>query len=259
MLRKFLSFNRTLSKAFQTKFKSLVKKKETKLEFQRKVLDEIDSFRKENTEARILEIGGIDRPFLERADDFTYVGLDVEKSGACDRLYDEFYVQSIEDPVLGSFDLVFSQMLLEHVPNNEKSWQNIFDAIKPGGFTCHTFPSAYHPYSIITRVVGNNLQRKLISLFRPESENVTGYKVYYNKCSYRSLKKLLEKIGYTDIRIVCSYSAEEYFRSFFPAFVAIILFNRFFSALRIKAFASNIYVSARRPMPLEATQNDAGS
>src|SRR5689334_7846322 len=55
--------------------------------------------------ARILEIGGIDRPLLGKGRGFIYDGLYIESREGCYRAYDNFLVQSVEERIPGQYDV----------------------------------------------------------------------------------------------------------------------------------------------------------
>jgi 2-polyprenyl-3-methyl-5-hydroxy-6-metoxy-1,4-benzoquinol methylase len=128
-------------------------------------------------------VGGIDRPLLEKSTTYRYIGLDIEHRDSCEEVYDQFIVQSVEHPLPGQFDLIISRTLLEHVPDNRKSFQSMANALKPGGSMVHYIPCGFHPYSLATRLVGHRLQNILIRKLRPGAASVTGYKAFYHKCT----------------------------------------------------------------------------
>jgi len=45
----------------------------------------------------VLEIGGVDRPLLEKSSSYKYLGMDIDFRPDCNLIYDEFFVQSIEE------------------------------------------------------------------------------------------------------------------------------------------------------------------
>jgi hypothetical protein len=95
--------------------------------------------------------------------------------------------------------------------------------------------------------VGNRLQRKLIKLYRPQAEAITGYPAFYDRCSPRALRKTLKKQGFTKIKIRTNYSAAKYFNFFFPAFLVVALFNKLCQKLGVEMFCSNVFVSVQKP------------
>jgi SAM-dependent methyltransferase len=207
---------------------------------------EINGFVDRNPGCDVLECGGVDRPLLRRGANYKYSGLDIERRPACDRLYDDFFEQSVELPISGSYDLICSNTLLEHVADNERAFIQIMGALKASGTTIHYVPSKWHPYSVLTRLVGNRLQRWLIGVVRPEHVSVTGYKAYYYQCSAAQLRRLLKRVGFGNVRIECFWDADDYFAAFFPAFAVVRVFNVLCRRFSIECFASGMVVMAWR-------------
>ena len=54
---------------------------------------------------------------------------------------------SLNDIALGSLDLIFSQAVLEHVDNLEKTYQAMFAWLKPGGYASHVIDFSAHGLS----------------------------------------------------------------------------------------------------------------
>lgn len=197
--------------------------------------------------AVILEAGGVDRPLVQRAPNYTFVGLDIEIRPDCTVLYDRFIVQSIEKQIPIRSDMIVSYTLLEHVPNNYAAMQAMFASLKPGGTTHHYVPSRYHPYSIALQVVGPALQKKLISLLRPGAEATTGYPAFFSYCDPVSMRSLMSKTGFVEIDFVPFYRASDYFAFLLPLFILVTLFENLCHALGMRVLASGFVVSARRP------------
>lgn len=110
----------------------------------------------------VLEAGGTTRPMLKRSDRMTLDGLDIEPVPDARKLYDHFFVQSIEEPLPGTYDLIVSKTLLEHVRDNQASFLQMNAALRTGGCMIHYLPSKYHPYTIALRLVGHRWQKRLI-------------------------------------------------------------------------------------------------
>lgn len=132
--------------------------------------------------------------------------------------------------------------MLEHVDDNKKTFQNTLDCLNPGGSSIHLFPLGYHPYSLITKVIGNKTQKLIIKLVRPEVQDITGYPVYYDLCNSISLESYLKTLNGISYEVKYYYGASEYFFSFYPAYLIIELFNRVCHLLKINIFASNAVV-----------------
>ncbi len=203
--------------------------------------------------ARVLEVGGIDRPLIAKGEGYVYTGLDVEERPRCHDIYDEFLVQSIEQPLRDRYHLIFSAHVLEHVPDNDAAFATMSDALEPGGTIHHLVPSKNHFYSIILRIVGPRVQRRLLgALFPPGALEEAGYPTFFHHCSPREMRRLLERSGFEEIHVRCFYRGNGYFRYFTPAYVVVSLLETVFRSLGLTAFAAAMLVSARRPAAKEA-------
>lgn len=210
------------------------------------MLGMIEELLHQNKIRNILEVGGIDRPLLEKSKTYTYDGLDIESKEKCRDIYDNFMVQSIEQKVSGKYDLIISFTLLEHVPNNTNSFHSIYDALNEKGVTIHYIPSKYHPYSLILRLVGYKLQKKIISYLRPHVKDLTGYPAYFDKCSPNDMAQLLREIGFNNIKIIPFYRANDYFSFFAPFYVLITLYENLCNTLNLKSMCSGFIVYASK-------------
>lgn len=194
----------------------------------------------------VLEVGGIDRPLLRRGALYNYVGLDIEEKPRCRSVYDEFIVQSVEDKIPLSADIVVSVTLLEHVADNDAAIDSIYGALVPGGTTYHYVPSKWHPYSIALRMLGPRLQKTLIRTLRPEAEAVSGYRAYFHHCSPAAMARVFAKRGFQDIEIIPYYRANDYFEFFIPLYLAVTLVENACAALRLKSLSSGFIIGARK-------------
>ena len=242
MVKNFIAANRKYSKMMESKFPGFFKSESYKEELLKRINQSIE---KEGA-SKVLEAGGIDRPLLSKGNGYEYNGLDIESRDKCYEIYDNFVVQSIEEPLSEKYDLIISITLLEHVPDNEASIASIYSSLSPGGKTHHYVPSKWHPYSIALRIVGPALQKKLIPILRPGVEDETGYPAYFDHCSVGSMKKVLIKCGFVDVDIKAFYRANDYFSFFTPLFVIVTAFENFCSKLELDVFASGFVVSATK-------------
>jgi len=196
---------------------------------------------------KILDIGGIDRPLLEKDPSYQYDGLDIDEKEDCYKIYDNFIVQSVEEPIDRSYDMIISITLLEHVRDNRASVRSKFEALRPGGVTHHYIPSKYHPYSLCLRLVGPKLQRILIPILRPGSEGETGYPAFFDHCSTQQMSKLFRNVGFEKIDVVPFYNANDYFAFLTPAWVIVVLFEYICLKFDLELFASGFVISAEKP------------
>jgi len=195
----------------------------------------------------ILEVGGIDRPLLSKAPGYSYDGMDIDEKEACYEIYDHFLVQSVEEPIAGSYQMVISMTLLEHVRDNRASIRNIHAVLAPGGTTHHYVPSSNHPYSLLLRLVGPKWQKILIRQLRPGSVGETGYPTFFDHCTVAKMTALFRETGFVDIETVPHYRAADYFAFFLPAYVAVVCFENLCRRMAWASLASGFVISARKP------------
>lgn len=240
MISKFVQFNKRLAYACERRWPHVFGGDNCTQELMLRIGNDIER----RKPRRILECGGIDRPLLQKSDGYTYIGLDIEDKPGCYAIYDEFLVQSVEDPIGTQADMAISITLLEHVRNNRASIRQIHAALAPNGTTHHYVPSKYHPYSLILRLVGPTLQKKLIGLLRPEAAAVTGYPAFFDHCSPHEMQRLFEAAGFVDVDIRVFYRANDYFDFFFPAYLLITAFENACRLFRWRFWCSGFVVSA---------------
>lgn len=192
---------------------------------------------------RVLEAGGIDRPLLKRTPGMTYDGLDIGCTEQCRSIYDHFYQQPVEAGIPGTYDLIISCALLEHVESTETAFQSIYRSLA-NGVTVHYVPSRNHPYSVILRMVGHRLQRILIRRLRPWAAGVTGYKAYFDRCTPSGMKRLLARTGFTDVQVIPFYRANDYFSFFAPLFLLVSFWENLCRVLGLRALCSGFIVTA---------------
>ncbi len=242
LLEKIVYFNLELTRSFDQRFPRFTARES----FIEKLLSLTQDFIKQNEFSHILEVGGADRPLLKRSDKIEYDCMDIEYKENCKELYDNFTMQSIEEPIRKSYNLIISTSLLEHVKNNTLSFTQMFNAINKNGHIIHYTPSKYHPYSLILRLISSNLQRKLIKILRPWATETTGYPAYFNKCSPVEMEKLLQISGFQQIEIIPFYRANNYFRFFFPAYIIVTLWENICKIFQWKQLCSGFIIVARK-------------
>jgi SAM-dependent methyltransferase len=244
MVKSFIRANRKASEDLIQKFPSFFSISDS---YNKELMLRIRRAIARDNKPVILEAGGIDRPLLEKSDDYVYVGLDIENKERCYDVYDQFIVQSIEQPVDGCFDVIISKTLLEHVPDNKASIKSMYNSLKPGGTMHHYIPAKWHPYSIALRLVGPTLQRKLIARLRPAAVDVTGYQAFFNHCSVGQMKRLCKKAGFIDVDVKPYFRANDYFAFLVPMFIMDTFFENICQAFNLSLFCSGFVLSAKRP------------
>ena len=163
----------------------------------------------------IVELGGVSRPVLQKDEAYRYVGVDIDDDFVYDDLYDEFHCQSVEDKLPIKADLIFSKYLMEHVYDVKSSYENQLLALNSGGRIVHLYPCGYHPFSILNKLLGNELVRKIIPIIRKGSEKVTGYPAFYSLGNAYSLERFFKNKKGIKVEFIYHYGAVDYF-TFFP-------------------------------------------
>jgi SAM-dependent methyltransferase len=242
VLNKLVSFNVRLSKIVDRKIFRFSKEKG--------YIDQLSSFINEVIykckPCAVLEVGGIDKPLLQRSKEIRYDGLDIEHKEQCECIYDSFIVQSIEDPIRNRYDLIISKAVLEHVHDNDVSVKQMYQALRTGGSAIHYLPSKYHPYSIALRLSGPKWQQRLIKVLRPWAINETGYPAFFDKCSPKEMRRLFKCTGFDYVKIIPFFRANDYFRFFLPFYVAVTFWEKICAKLRWEQFCSGFIIIARK-------------
>jgi SAM-dependent methyltransferase len=203
--------------------------------------------KKKKINISVLEIGGTSRAYYRDGHNFSqYDGVDIDEEGNKEGVYTNYYNQSCEIPFKSRYDFIFSIFLLEHVPDNNKTFQNIINSLGPSGDSIHLFPLGFHPFSLLTKIVTNSFQKKLISLIRKNTIGITGYPTYYSLCSSFELKTYFSKHPEIEYKVKYLYGAEDYFGFFFPFGIGIHIFNRICNMFNLHIFASNAILTIHR-------------
>jgi SAM-dependent methyltransferase len=243
LIHSLVSFNKKLTEIIDRQFPRFVKKES----YHKQLLFFADKIVNERSFCSVLEVGGTDRPLLNRSSKFRYDGLDIEYKAQCEKIYDNFYVQSIEQPIENKYDLILSMTLLEHVKNNDVCFRQIYSALKPGGYSIHYFPSKYHPYSILLRLIDPKWQNKLIRILRPWAVSVTGYPAFFDKCCPGDMRILCKQCGFQNIRIIPFFRANDYFRFCFPCYIAITFWENICRRFELEQLCSGLVIVMEKP------------
>jgi len=239
-LKRFVTFNRNICRFLEKEFPNFFCAPRCYNKDQRDMLTNIII---ENKKMRILEVGGVDRPFLGKSKEYYYCGMDIDDKPSCYDCYDEFFVQSVEEKIAARFDLIISSHLMEHVPNNTRSVKSMYKALNEGGLMVHYIPSKYHFYSLCLRIVGPKLQKILIKHLRPEASD-TGYPAFFDNCSPNQMKKLFYSQGFKNVEVIPYYKATDYFAFFLPAYLVVAVFENLFEYFGISSFSSGFIIHA---------------
>lgn len=242
LIKKFVSFNVKIANFFDRHFPNFVETKS----YRSVIHSCVDNYLSQYDNCDVLEVGGIDKPLLKKSSEYRYDGIDIEHKELCDKVYDNFYVQSIEQPIENEYDLIISMTLLEHVKNNNASVAQMYKALRPGGCIVHYLPSKNHPYSLILRLIGPKWQKRLVNILRPWAADVTGYPAFFDCCSPSEMKGLCKCSGFTHIEIIPFYRANDYFSFFIPCYIAVTLWENICKKFNWVQLCSGFVIIAKK-------------
>jgi SAM-dependent methyltransferase len=102
---------------------------------------------------------------------------------------------------LGSFDLIVSQTVAEHVKDPEAFHSSVFSMLAPGGRAMHYFPTFYDPVFVINRYLPESMSEPILQRIQKNraSAGTHGkFPAYYRWCrgpTRRQLKRL-SRVGF---------------------------------------------------------------
>ena len=104
----------------------------------------------------------------------------------------------------GSYDVVFSRFLAEHVPDGRAMHRNVHALLRPGGVAFHLIPTLYALPFVINRALPEEAGGKLLSLFVPRRNISPKFPAHYSACygDTSRMRNMFNDIGYSkaDIR-----------------------------------------------------------
>ena len=124
---------------------------------------------------RVAELGGGANPIIGDIDkwgfathrvviDISAVELDKAQGDV------ELRVADLCKPIteeLGTYDLLFSKMLCEHLPDARTFHQNCFNLLRPGGLSVHYFPTLFTFPFVVNKLMPEKAARALLDKIQP--------------------------------------------------------------------------------------------
>jgi SAM-dependent methyltransferase len=121
-------------------------------------------------------------------------------------------------PLCGSFDLVFSRMVNEHVSDGERYYRNIATMLRPGGISTHWFSTLYALPFLGNRLMPESLADRVLDVLAPRDRSNHGkFKAYYSwgRGPTRRMVKRLESVGF-EVLEYTGYFGHTYYRRRMP-------------------------------------------
>ncbi|PZU91817.1 MAG: SAM-dependent methyltransferase [Chelatococcus sp.] len=106
----------------------------------------------------------------------------------------------------GSYDLIVSRMVFEHVADVERAWTNVHALLAPGGVALAFFPTLWAPVFALNHILPETASRAIVHALFP-ARRADGddpkFPAHYDWCrgSRATLAPMLERAGFRDIHV----------------------------------------------------------
>jgi hypothetical protein len=154
----------------------------------------------------------------------------------------------------GTYDLVFSKMLAEHVRDVQAFHRNMHALLKPGGLAFHFFPTLYALPYVLNYLLPERFAYLMLGAFQPGRER-TGklgkFPAYYRWCRGPSVRQFarFESVGFR-VRSYTGFFGHPGYYAKFPLIErAHRALARWLCRLRLSCLTSFAYVLLERPNP----------
>jgi SAM-dependent methyltransferase len=138
----------------------------------------------------VAELGGGANPLIGDADRWGFVRHPVVIDISADELAKATHavdtrVADLCQPItdgLNKYDLVFSKMLCEHVPDARAFHQNCFNLLRPGGVAVHFFPTLGTFPFLVNKLIPEKAARSFVDSVQPgrlQLGNMDKFPAYY--------------------------------------------------------------------------------
>jgi SAM-dependent methyltransferase len=142
-----------------------------------------------------------------------------------------------------------SRAVVEHIRDNAAFFRNCARVLRPGGIVVHAFSGRFAPFALMNQLLPNRLTRRVIDYLHPEwhEERNYGFLAFYDRCYFSTVKDLLDRNDFTNVRFNFLYYQSIYFNFFYPLFMLMLAYVSISSMLGIRNLASGIIVTAETP------------
>jgi len=150
---------------------------------------------------------------------------------------------------LGQFDLIFSKMLVEHLPNPQVLHQNIIEALRPNAYAFHFFPTLGSLALWLNYLLPESLMRPLLMWAEPSRkiEKYGKFETYYKWCKGPNQNSItrFENLGYEVILYYGSYG-HKYYEKIAPLHWLEGQKSKFLQKIKSPQFTANACILLRK-------------
>lgn len=148
------------------------------------------------------------------------------------------------------YDIAYSRMVMEHVPDVARMWENIAYTLAPGGLAFSFFPTLYAPPYVLNRLIPEKMSRWMLETVFPdrkEDGDNPKFPAYYDYCFSEDSKivPMLKRAGFSDVAIFPFWGYSYFWK--FPGIKQIdAAFTNIARERQWRAVSSFAYVIATR-------------
>ncbi|MBL1258597.1 bifunctional 2-polyprenyl-6-hydroxyphenol methylase/3-demethylubiquinol 3-O-methyltransferase UbiG [Methylocystis sp. Sn-Cys] len=148
------------------------------------------------------------------------------------------------------YDIAYSRMVMEHVPDVASMWENIAYTLAPGGVAFSFFPTLYAPPYVLNRLIPEKISRWMLETVFPDRKDDGDnpkFPAYYDHCFSDESKILpiLKRAGFSEV-VVLPFWGYSYFWKFPGIKQLDAAFTNIARKRQWRAFSSFAYVIATK-------------
>lgn len=144
------------------------------------------------------------------------VGADIDDAVLSNPGMDEAVKIEARNPLpfpSATFDLVYSDYVVEHVENPKEFLSEVYRVLKPGGCFHFRTPNIYHYVTLISRITPHRFHILVANAARRlSSEAHDPWPTFYRLNSRRSIKRAARSVGFSDIGLEMIECSPDYLR-----------------------------------------------
>lgn len=197
--------------------------------------------------------GGRGCSFAERVDrtgGTRLVAVDVSATElALNRDADQTVVADVSEGLPfgdGEVDVLVSRTCLEHVDGVRAAAGQMARVLKPGARTLHLVPCRRSLFALAARLLPFDLALSVLHKMIPQTAGVVEFETHYDQCEPAGLERAFRQAGFSEVSVEACYAQAEYFRAFFPAYVAVAAYQWLTRRLGLRGLAAYALVDATR-------------
>jgi SAM-dependent methyltransferase len=216
----------------------------------------------------ICEVGGGANPAIplnvieKYGLNYTLLDISPEELAKAPKEYDKIQAD-ISSPTFnldGKFDLIFSIMLAEHVPNGHLFHKNVWNLLRDGGHAFHLFPTMYAVPFMVNQLLPEDLSKKLLEVLVPHRQDSDKLKfpAYYSWCRgpLKNQENKFNSLGFAVEEYIGFFGTPAYFIRMKP----LQLLDEWVSSILIKypqpLITSYAHVLLRKDVRLQQSSNN---